>query len=314
MQPFPIKPIPIKRIDRLDQRFNLLPFIEEPSPQLTAAIVNLGLLHPPLLQETDDGRLVIVAGRKRLRVVGDLLKWPSCPCLLIPAGPDPLATLALAMEEALLSGPLSPLSRAILLQKALALCSAQEEVARRFLSRLALPPHALPTILALTTLEQPMALALHEGRLDEKTALVLTSLSFRDRLSVFELIETLQLSVSNQRNVIALCQDLAKRQDSSLHTLLSDQGLRAIIAHPESNLPQKASAVLRYLRELQSPRLTEAEKKFSATVKRLALPKGVALNHSPAFEKDELTLSASFADQAAFDRAWPALSALLTPS
>lgn len=255
MQPIPIKPIPIKHIDRADLRFNLLPFIEEPSPELTGAIVRLGLLHPPLVQESGDGRLLIVAGRKRLRVVGDLLKWPACHCLLIPSGLDPLSTLALAMEEALLSGPISPLARATLVAKALALCPA-EEVAHRFLPRLALPPHpdALAAILALNSLEQPMALALHQGRLDERMALVLTTLSFRDRLSVFELIDTLQLSLSHQRHVVTLCQDLAKRQDTSIHTLLTDQGLRAIIAHPDSDLPQKASAVLRYLRELHTHR------------------------------------------------------------
>ena len=315
MKPFPIKNIPIKLIDRTDHTFSLMPFDDPPSKALTRQITKIGILHPPLLKETAAGALLIIAGRKRLRIIGDLLKRTSCDCLIVPEDFDTLSTLSLALDEALLSGTISPLVKAIFLKKTLSLCPA-EEAARRFLPLLTLSPHhpnRLQQIAALTSLEQPLALALHEGRLEEKTALALSDLSFRDRLALFDLIDTLQLSVSNQRKIIAICQDLAKRQDTSIHAFLSLAELREIIDYPATNMPQKTTLVMRFLSERHAPNLAAAEKKFAKLHNRLNLPKGITLNHAPAFEKDELTLTATFADQATFDKKWPELAAILLP-
>ena len=314
MKSFPIKNIPIKLIDRDDHTFSLMPFDDPPDKELTRQISRIGILHPPLLKATASGAFQIVAGRKRLRIVGGLLKHNSCDCLIVPEDFDTLATLALALDEALLSGPISPLAKAIFFKKALALCP-EEEAARRFLPLLKLTPHPfhLQQIVALTSLEQPLALALHEGRLEEKSALALSGLSFRDRFVLFDLIDTLQLSVSNQRKLISICQDLAKRQDTSIHAFLSGHELKEIIDHPESNLPQKTASVMRFLSERHTPNLAAAEKKFAALNNRLNLPKGLNVSHATSFERDELTLTATFADQAAFDKAWPELAAILLP-
>lgn len=321
MRPFPIKNIPLKLIDHEDSTFSLMPFDDPPSTRLIQHISRIGILHPPLIKETASGAYLIVAGRKRLRVASGLLKTNSCNCLVVSEDFDTLSTLALALDEALLSGPISPLTKAIFFKKALTLCPA-EEAARRFLPLLqASPrregtelhphPYHLQQIIALTSLEQPLAMALHDGRLDEKSAVALSGLSFRDQLALFDLIDTLQLSVSNQRKIITICQDLAKRQESSIHALLSAPEIKAIIDTQENNLPQKTALVMRFLSERHTPNLAAAEKKFTEMSNRLHLPKGVNLNHAPAFEKDELTLTATFADQAAFETAWPRLAAIL---
>ncbi len=312
MNSLPIKQIPIKRIDREDHAYSLLPFDDPPDTALTRHIARIGLLHPPLLKEQTSGTFVIVAGRKRLRIVGDLLKRSQCDCLIIPQDFDPLSTLALALDEALLSGPISPLAKAVFFKKALRLCPP-EEAARRFLPLMGLSPHPfhLQQIAALSTLEQPLALALHAGTLDEKAAFAMTSLSFRDRFALFDLIDTLALSVSNQRKLVAICQDLAKRHDTSIHAILADPELKVITDHPDANLPQQAALAMRYLGRQHSPRLAAAEKSFSELSTRFSLPKGVTLSHAPAFEKDELSLTTTFANEAALQKAWPELAAIL---
>ncbi|MDD5758292.1 MAG: ParB N-terminal domain-containing protein [Desulfobulbaceae bacterium] len=314
MRPFPIKSIPVKLIDREDMRFSLLPFDIPPGKELLEQISKIGILHPPLIKATASGAFQIVAGRKRLQIINELMKQSSCDCLIIPEEFDALATLELSLRESLLGGPISPLAKATFFKKALALCP-MDEAAHRFLPLLKMSPHPylLQQIVSLTSLEEPLALALHEGRLDEKTALALSNLSFRDRFALFEMVDTLQLSVSNQRKITAICQDLAKRQESSIHALLSLGELKEIIDYQESNLPQKTARVMRFLSEKHAPNLAAAEKKFAETNNRLNLPKGLSLSHTQSFEKDELTLSATFADQAAFDKAWPALATILLP-
>ena len=314
-KPFPVKRIPLKQIDRDDHTFSLLPFEESPSKALTRLIARAGILHPPLIKATPEGSYQIVAGRKRLRIVTDLLKHTSCDCLVVPAEFDTLSTLALALDEALVHGQVSPLVKAVFFQKALALCPP-EEVARRFLPLLGLPPHPfhLPRIVALAALEEPLAIALHQGRLDEKTASGMSELSFRDRFALFDLIDTLQLSVSNQRKIIAICQDLAKRQETSIHAILASQELKELIDHPEANPPQKAAQVMRSLSRQHAPSLTAAEKEFSEFSHRQNLPPGVSLHHAPAFEKDEVTLTIPFTDKESFAKLWPALKDVLMDS
>jgi ParB family chromosome partitioning protein len=314
MNPLPIKRIPLKLIDQDDHTFSLVPFDDPPDKTLSRHIAATGILHPPLLKETEAGAYLIVAGRKRLQIVNDRLKWTDCLCLVVGAEVDTLATLALTFDEALLQGPISPLTKAVFFKKALALCPP-EEAARRFLPLLGLTPHPyhLQQIISLAELEPPLALALHHGRLDEKTALAMIDLSFRDRLALFDLIDTLHLSVSNQRKIATICRDLAKRGGgTSIHAILAGHDLKEIIDHPEANPPQKTAQVMHCLVGKHSPNLTTAENSFAEMINRLNLPKGVSLNHSPAFEKDELTLTATFKNQADFDRYWPELAAIFT--
>lgn len=312
-KPLAIKRILLKQIDRDDHSFSLMPFEDEPSMTLTRHIARVGILHPPLVKERGAGSYLIVAGRKRIRIIGDLLKQTSCDCLVVPAELDPLATLALALEETLVSGAISPLAKAVFFKKALELCPA-EEAARRFLPLFGLAPHPfhLSRIVAMASLEQPLALALHQGRLDEKTAQAMADLSFRDRLALFDLIDTLQLSVSNQRKIIAIGQDLAKRLGTSIHAILAGKELKALIDHTEANLPQKAAQVMRHLGQRHAPDLTAAEQEFTELTRQLNPPPGVTITHSPAFERDEVTLSVTFPDQATLAKVWPTIKAPLS--
>lgn len=312
MKPLPIHRVPFALIDRDDYTFSLMPFDDPPGKELTRHIVHSGILHPPILKQTESGGFLIVAGRKRLRIIGDLLKLDACDCLIVPVEFDPLATLALALDETLLGGAASPLIKATFFSKAMALCP-QEEAARRFLPLFGLAPHPyhLQQIAGIAALEQPLALALHQGRLDEKAAMTMTGLSFRDRFALFDLINTLQLSVSSQRKLVTICLDMAKRHDTSIHDILAVTELREIIDHADANPPQKTTQVMRYLTRKHAPNTAAAEKNFTELTKRLSLPKGATLSHSASFEKDEMTLNLTFSNQEALLVAWPAISEII---
>lgn len=312
MKPLPIQRVPISSIDREDHSFSLVSFDDPPGKELTRNVVRNGILHPPILKQTDAGGFLIVAGRKRLSIISELLKLSACDCLIVPIDFDPLATLALALEETLLCGSASPLTKAVFFNKVIALCP-QEEAARRFLPLFGLAPHPyhLRQIAEISSLEQPLALALHQGKLDEKAAITMTSLSFRDRFALFDLIDTLQLSVSSQRKLVTLCQDLAKRHDTSIHDILAVREVREIIDQTETNSPQKTAQVMGYLTRKHAPNIAAAEKQFTDLTKQLGLPKGTSLSHSTSFEKNELTLSLTFPDQEALLAVWPTISNII---
>lgn len=301
-----INRVALKHICFEDSTFSLNPFDDEVIPAaLSQQIQRCGILHPPILLERTGTSFAIVSGRKRLRLAATILQTASCECLIIPAGYDELETLAIALDESAIGMALSPMQKAIFCQKALALASEQE-IAARFLPVMGLTPHIfqLRQLLALLVLEQPIAAAVHSGGIDLKAALELCSLNFRDRLVLFDLIANLSLSVGNQRKLIALCRDLAKREDTSIMSILSDSQLNEISSLHGENIPQKTSALMTWLHSKHAPAVTAAEKEFAQLPRKLNLPEWAVLTHSPAFEKDRLTLSLTFQNYHELEKFW----------
>ena len=304
--------LPLDQIDLNDNTFALdidgVPAID---PALEASIAELGILHPPIVQEKAKSSYRVVAGRKRLRAIID--SRTSCDCLILAANTGPSETLAVAYAETRLSRHPTPLEKAVFLDKSLRYL-AEEEVAKRFLPMLGIKDdlHQLRRFLQLLDLEEPLLLAVHAGKLEESVARELGKLPFGDRMALFELIDLLSLSVGNQKKLVAGCRELAGRHDLTIIKILDDQELRAIISHEASNLPQKAGHLMSWLSKLRFPRLQEAEKEFRTFRGKLNLPKGTDLQHVLSFERDTLTLAMEFSGREQLERQWPALQEILS--
>jgi hypothetical protein len=158
-------------------------------------------------------------------------------------------------------------------------------------------------ILPLAQLEEPIQLALLDGSLDQKAAMMLCDLSFRNRLALFDIITSLHLSVGYQKKCIAICKELEIRRGEPILSILSKPALQEII-NSEANLPQKATNLMKYLADLASPRLAEATKEFKRFVNSVELPKNALLTPCQSFETEELTLTLTFKNREAFLKYW----------
>lgn len=300
------------QIDFNDNSFILAPPGEEIIPEkLKESIKRTGILHPPIVREKREECFQIVTGRKRLLAVKESGR-ACCDCLVMTASTTVLDGLAIAFEEMLLKKKINPVEQAIFFGKVLQETD-DNEAAERFLPPLGFPPrpHLIKRFIALLDLEEPLLVAVHKGRLDEKVALELGKLNFGDRMALFEVITLLHLSVGNQKKLTISSRELAVRANSSIRQLLSDPEAEAILNHPEANLPQKAANLMAWINKKRFPRLTEAEQEFRRFTGKLQLPKGVSLSHSPSFEKDELTLSITVQDQVKLQDLWPKVEEIL---
>ena len=281
----------------------------KPSPELLESVARSGILHPPVLREQGRASMEIVTGRRRLMAAGETLHSISTICLVLPADTLPAETLAINLEDTLLRGNITVVEQAIFFQKILAHLD-ENEAARRFLPAMGLEPHPhhLHTLLPLLGLEEHLLTALHEGRLHEAVARELLDLNFTDRLSLYELMEMLSLSVGNQKKISATCRELAVRQNTSVMALLCRPEVREILDPDETNIPQKTARLMQWFTEQRFPRLAEAEHDFRAFAASLKLPRGVALSHSPSFEQDQVHLSLPFADRDELRRVWPRIA------
>jgi ParB family chromosome partitioning protein len=284
----------------------------EPSAELLASVARTGILHPPILREQGRTTMEIVTGRRRLLAAQQAQHSISIICLVLPADTLPAEALAINLEDTLLRGDITVVEQAIFFEKILDHMD-ENEAAKRFLPALGLEPHRhqLHNLLQLLGLEEHLLGAVHEGRLHEGVARELLGLNFTDRLSLYEVMEMLSLSVSNQKKISAICRELAARHNTSVMALLCQSEVREILDPRETNIPQKTARLMQWLTEQRFPRLAEAEQEFHAFAAALKLPSAVTLAHSPSFEQDQVQLSIPLANKEELRRVWPLIAEIL---
>ncbi len=310
-----ISRIKLSHIDFSDDTYDLIPSCC-PSAipnSLIKSISRVGILHLPIVKELTPTSFAIVAGKKRLFARQQAGDATSCDCFKLTDKTGPIETLAIVLEEALLCRSLTPIEEATFFRKALQWID-EKELAERFLPMMGLTPspYHIQKGLKLLELEEPLVIAVHESSLDEKVAFELGKLPFSDRLSLFSVIETLKLSVGNQKKLTIICRELAERRNMTIFQFLSDEEIDAIVNHPEANVPQKTAKLMTWLNEKRFPRLNETEQNFREFVSSMQMPDHARLDHSPSFEKDTLLLTLSCADRKHFQAVWEQIKGLFT--
>ena len=275
-----------------DHRYTLIPdFIPSTLDDfLLDSIKRVGILHPPIIKETETDDLVVVNGRQRL-LAASKLQQQSCTCLKLEANHPAISTWAIALEDALLSGPLNPIQQAIFLCHIKDHCNKQDICHILTLMGLAPTPRTIKEKEKFLQLEEDIQDAIWHGYLHEKTALELTKLPSPDRLAIFHIIKELKLSASNQIKLTAIGRELSKRNRISIEEVFTGQKFKEILHHPEANIPQKAKMFMTLLDKLRFPQLKGAEDEFKLFVSGLKLPANSRVNHAPAFQKNDLDLT-----------------------
>ena len=303
---FHLKRVPFSHIDRNDSTYSLSYYSENQVPDaLRDSILRVGVLHPPILKEKYADSFQVITGKKRLQVIYESLAQSMCNCLIVPPETPELTIFSIVLEDILTNRRPTPVEKALFFQKIISFLDPQP-AADQFMPLMGLSPnpHLIKRFLALLDLEVPIIESLNNGILDEKVALELTNLSFRDRMVVFEIIHQLNLSLGKQKKLLAIGKELSIRLKNTVADILSCKEVDEIINHPRANIPQKSSNLMAWLYQKRSPMLSTAEKKFKQLIKELDLPKGANLNHSLSFEKDTLTLSLDFKDETQLRHTW----------
>lgn len=290
--------IPIKDIDRISETFLLSPVRrEQANPKLVDSIGRVGILSPPILMPRGAQSYQIVTGWGRLAAW--LARYGDKPllCLVLDAGTREEDCLTIALEDILRQRPATAVEIALFLKK-IGRHLDHARLAERFLTILGLPENTavIDQYLSLLKLEDPIIMAVHNGRLNARLAFELARQSIRDRLAVFDVVDRLHLSVSNQKKFYAGAVELASRRKTSLLNILADNRTLEILSHPSANVPQQTAMLMNWLDQQRFPRLHQAEAAFRQFRKDLQLTPEMTLEHAPSFERDSLTLSISFTD------------------
>ena len=292
-----LKDIKLNSINTIPH-WNIHPFLDDtPSPALQQSFTEVGILHPPIIQQALDGTFNLICGRKRLYALKHYSKQTSWPCLIIKPTVAPTAILLYILTDQQLNGPLSPIEIAHFLKYCLDKMDPNE-VINFFLPRLGYKKQEfhIKQFVSLLTLEETIQRQIHHGLIIDKIAFELLTLPSRDRFCLSSLFELLQLGTGKQKRILTLSRDIAHRSQKTISSLFEEQDFKNIIGHQEMNPPQKVHTLLELLQKEFYPRSSEAEHIFKDRARRLNLPDNYELTHSLNFEKDEVYLTLTFPD------------------
>ncbi len=311
--PLHIQKINIRHIDFKDDTYSLSPLKENIlDDSFRESISRVGILHPPIVKEKAADSFHIVAGRKRLLAFHEFLPHSFCDCFILPQDMPIHDVLVIVLEEIKSTRLPTPLEQAIFLQK-IGVFLNEEQIISDILPLLGITQHGYHIHQArqLLELEEVIIMGIHTDILDDRVAREMTSLPFRDRLSVYEIIELLRLSTSNQKKFLTICRDIGNRDSQSIAELLEDKEFKKIIDHPESNRPQKTANIMAWLKNKKNPQYSAAEKKFNHLVSSLQLPKNITVTHTPFFENDLAAVSITFKNLQQFREKWEKIKKIL---
>lgn len=297
-----LQSIDISEIDD-STRFSLHPFDTSLTSATEISITTIGIIHPPIIQK-EKSSYRLICGKKRLSYLQQN-NVKKTQCLVLPETTSLPTLLDLILTDQQLNAPLTIIERAYFLQLCAEYISVEETI-HLFASKVPFRKHqtVIGEILKTLALEPNTILAIHKNIIAEQTALVLSTMNKADEKTIVELMCHLKPGGGKQKRIFSLLRDICGRKDISISYYLNTQEIRDILDHKETNIPQKTQQLTDYLQAETTPLSLQAEKNFTELKRHLNLPSHLSLNHSPAFEKDEITLTLHFKNIADFKNKW----------
>ncbi len=297
------------------KKWNLHPWKKQLySDELKNSVLQTGVLHPPILQQTDNNTFDPVTGNARIAVTREFLGKETIACFILPDNLPIQSILKIILTEQTCSGQLSIAEKARFLEIAAENIS-DREIYSHFFPMLALPRYfnSISKILDILSLGKEILTDIDEGSLQEKIVMELLNIKEKtDRQSLVSLFRILGVGAGKQKKILIALRDLSRRHRLSISDYLKNNKITAILEHEEMNPPQKAHHLGLLLEKQLTPASVKAEDEFKAFTTSLDLPENFQLNHSPAFEKDSLTLTLLFQDKAECTRLIPEIKTVFS--
>jgi len=265
---------------------------------LSVSIHDLGLMNPPLLIKKEGlapGCLYsVVYGFQRMAACLDL-GWDSVDCALADTAIPGLTCAKLAISDNLWQRPLNLVETSRALNLLVPYFQDETRLAQTA-SALGLPGN-IALIRKIKTICR-LAPSIQEGLLNSAlalpTAIELGKLDEESGCRLAEIFTTLQLSLSKQREILTLIQEIASREDITLADLIYGNDFRQILNDHNLDRSQKTGGLRSYLKQRRFPALTSAENAFRANWCKIKPGNGIDLIPPPYFEGAVFTLRIQF--------------------
>jgi ParB family chromosome partitioning protein len=250
---------------------------------LTLSIRSIGLLHPPILQESSSG-FRIISGFRRLRAYATN-GWRELPARILPVDTRKLTCTRLAISDNALQRPLNLLE----VSRSLNLLSRDIKDNKKLLktaSELTLADsiEQIQKILKLCQLIEPIQQAVVDGYLSLAMARLLGECEAAAASILVKIFRELKLGLNRQRELVTLLTEIAHREDSSVLNVLERLDITDILNSENTDAGFKSRTLRHYLRHLRYPNISSRTETFSHLCKKMALGRNVRLTPPKDFE------------------------------
>lgn len=281
---FSFQCIPINRIDVDDTRFRIS--TPELTDDLDEAIDRIGLLYPPILYETTHGVYIVVAGFKRIQACRRLGRI-EIEARIVPVHTAASDCLDIAIADNTFHRQINLIEQSTALSKLSAFYRDDAELSRAA-NRLGIQvnPELVKKLLRINTLPDTWQQAILSGAVSLSIALALETVSSPLAQRFISFFEELRPTLNQQKEMLQWVQDLERIHPAESIDLLSDKACRDLLMDEDLDRPRKIRGLMDILRRRRFPVISAFEDQYHRKMRKLSLPRGLALIPPQDFESD----------------------------
>ncbi len=277
-----------KEVEFSDRSYYLPSY--EDMDALVASISEVGILNPPVVKESNRGKLIPVLGRRRMKAV-------------IEAGIEGISVLKIGNElpeKNILSLVFwdnfhrikgNPVATAVMTDRLLSV-HEPEVIAQTYLHWMGVPPRGpkISRLRTLASLDESCLRALSSGKIIEKTAILLARLTKEERSILLGFIQIHGWNANKSADALQAIFDLSLIVNKPVNQIVREAS-EIIDSQSESSDESQRSEMMRNLiRSWKYKDLVEQELLFDKWLEKLQAPCNTRIKTAQSFESEALTL------------------------
>jgi ParB family chromosome partitioning protein len=309
--PFERRQVSLPAVDVADETFRLgRPRDVE---LLAGSIERLGLLCAPIVAILN-GRWVVVSGFGRVAACRRL-GWPEMPARLPRDPVDAWRCAQWAVAEKAAQRSLNALETGMALRLFRRFASS-EHAFHQAVRDFGLPdqPAAQARLESLCELPPEIQVAVNDETLAVSTAVSLARMEQATAVRVAGLLAGLRFSRNKQREIVTLLEEIGRREEIPVQSVLETPELEALAADVDSDRAQRGHRLRLYLHQRRFPALAKAQRRFEALNRELVLAGTARLTAPPGFESSSFQLTLSFSNRSELSRHQETIQRILSHS
>lgn len=286
--------VPVQKIDLNDRRYRIS--TSGPSASLVASIDALGVLTPPK----------IIPIKKSFTIVSGFKRIMACSQLGVKKAPAQILDPDLPLEQCIhtsiaentFTRPLNLVEQSRAIRMLDSLYKDQARVCRAAtLLGLRVNLDMANKLRSVGEMHAVLQHAVINGHVTLPMALRLYKMDDESTTSrITEIFSKIGLSLNRQREFLDWVVEIARRDGTSILFIIDKGPVSDILKDDDLDRKQKGRLVRQYLKEKRYPEISKAEQRFSDSLKRLQLEKGVCLDAPAFFESQTYRLKIDFTD------------------
>jgi hypothetical protein len=290
-----LKDIELRRINFADDRFRISYFAD--LEKLKQSIANSGLLSPIILSPR--GRdLVIAAGWRRALACRDLSLSPI-PCFICEETED-LKVFLLAVLENLAARDFHILEKAVILQKLKSFGLSEMILLDTYCPLFGIPQTLshLDAYLVMAEFDSETKDFIHTKNVSYPVIPLLMELNNEERSALLPHLK--HLGQNKQKEFLEFLLETSKRDNISVLEILASGALANAINSTSLSPFQKADKIRLLLKKRRYPSLSAQKDAFESSLKKIDWPRDIAIDHSPFFEGEDISIRFTFTNSIEF--------------